>query len=57
VHGSDRADERDDLVHAGTDNSGRTKPGSDWFHHTAPGLASTTTNGVDTGFIREPAGI
>ncbi|MGW0424390.1 hypothetical protein [Streptomyces sp. NPDC003015] len=57
AHGSDRADERDDLVHTGTDNSGRTKPGSDWFHHTAPGLASTTTNGVDTGFIREPAGI
>ncbi|MGW0337138.1 RHS repeat-associated core domain-containing protein [Streptomyces sp. NPDC003011] len=45
-----------DLVHAGTDNSERTKLGSTWFHHTALGLASTTTNGVDTGFIREPAG-
>ncbi|MFJ8187876.1 RHS repeat-associated core domain-containing protein [Streptomyces sp. NPDC096105] len=45
-----------DLVHAGTDNSERTKLGPTWFHHTALGLASTTTNGVDTGFIREPAG-
>jgi RHS repeat-associated protein len=45
-----------DLVHAGTTNSERTKLGSTWFHHTALGLASTTTNGVDTGFIREPAG-
>ncbi|MGX1624073.1 RHS repeat-associated core domain-containing protein [Streptomyces sp. NPDC055506] len=45
-----------DLIHAGTDNSERTKLGSTWFHHTALGLASTTTNGVDTGFIREPAG-
>ncbi|MFF9131525.1 RHS repeat-associated core domain-containing protein [Streptomyces sp. NPDC014806] len=45
-----------DLVHAGTDNSERTKMGPTWFHHTALGLASTTTNGVDTGFIREPAG-
>lgn len=45
-----------DLVHAGTDNSERTKLGSTWFHHTALGLASTTTNGTDTGFIREPAG-
>ncbi|MGW0649014.1 RHS repeat-associated core domain-containing protein [Streptomyces umbrinus] len=45
-----------DLVHAGTDNSERTKLGSTWFHHTALGLVSTTTNGVDTGFIREPAG-
>ncbi|MEU2913757.1 RHS repeat-associated core domain-containing protein [Streptomyces massasporeus] len=45
-----------DLVHAGTDNSERTKLGSTWFHHTALGLASTTTNGVDTGFIREPVG-
>ncbi|RRR84331.1 RHS repeat protein [Streptomyces sp. RP5T] len=45
-----------DLVHAGTDNYERTKLGSTWFHHTALGLASTTTNGVDTGFIREPAG-
>ncbi|MGA5605797.1 RHS repeat-associated core domain-containing protein [Streptomyces griseoincarnatus] len=27
-----------------------------WFHHTALGLASTTTDGVDTGFIREPSG-
>lgn len=45
-----------DLVHAGTDNSERTKLGSTWFHHTALGMASTTTNGVDTGFIREPAG-
>ncbi|AIS02400.1 RHS repeat-associated core domain-containing protein [Streptomyces glaucescens] len=45
-----------DLVHAGTDNSERTKLGSTWFHHTVLGLASTTTNGVDTGFIREPAG-
>jgi hypothetical protein len=49
-------DERGDLVHAGTDNSGRTKPGSRWFPYTALGLASTTSNG-DTGFIREPAGI
>ncbi|MFI5677838.1 hypothetical protein [Streptomyces cellulosae] len=46
----------DDLVHAGTDNSERTKLGSTWFHHTALGRASTTTGGVDTGFIREPAG-
>ncbi|WP_434100830.1 RHS repeat-associated core domain-containing protein [Streptomyces pharetrae] len=45
-----------DLVHAGTDNSERTKLGPTWFHHTALGLAFTTTNGVDTGFIREPAG-
>ncbi|AXI86426.1 Wall-associated protein [Streptomyces sp. ETH9427] len=45
-----------DLVHAGTSNYERTKLGSTWFHHTALGLASTTTNGVDTGFIREPAG-
>ncbi|MFE0726033.1 RHS repeat-associated core domain-containing protein [Streptomyces rochei] len=45
-----------DLVHAGTSNYERTKLGSTWFHHTAFGLASTTTNGVDTGFIREPAG-
>ncbi len=45
-----------DLVHAGTTNSERTKLGSTWFHHTALGLVSTTTNGVDTGFIREPAG-
>ncbi|MFB7650417.1 MULTISPECIES: RHS repeat-associated core domain-containing protein [unclassified Streptomyces] len=45
-----------DLVHAGTDNSERTKLGGTWFHHTALGLASTTTNGVDTGFIREPSG-
>ncbi|MFJ6554298.1 hypothetical protein ACIQNT_18925 [Streptomyces luteogriseus] len=46
---------RYDLVHVGTDNSEHTKLGSTWFHHTALGLASTTTNGVDTGFIREPA--
>ncbi|MFG2690842.1 RHS repeat-associated core domain-containing protein [Streptomyces sp. NPDC048405] len=45
-----------DLVHAGTTNAERTKLGSTWFHHTALGLASTTTDGVDTGFIREPAG-
>ncbi len=45
-----------DLVHAGTTNAERTKLGDTWFHHTALGLASTTTNGVDTGFIREPAG-
>ncbi|MEW2266066.1 RHS repeat-associated core domain-containing protein [Streptomyces sp. NPDC047853] len=45
-----------DLVHAGTSNAERTKLGDTWFHHTALGLASTTTNGVDTGFIREPAG-
>ncbi|HZH27287.1 MAG TPA: RHS repeat-associated core domain-containing protein [Azospirillaceae bacterium] len=45
-----------DLVHAGTTNAERTKLGPTWFHHTALGLASTTTNGVDTGFIREPAG-
>ncbi|WP_235614641.1 RHS repeat-associated core domain-containing protein [Streptomyces ambofaciens] len=45
-----------DLVHAGTTNAERTKLGSTWFHHTAFGLASTTTNSVDTGFIREPAG-
>ncbi|GGU62666.1 type IV secretion protein Rhs [Streptomyces daghestanicus] len=45
-----------DLVHAGTTNTERTKLGSTWFHHTALGLASTTSNGVDTGFIREPAG-
>jgi RHS repeat-associated protein len=45
-----------DLVHAGTSNAERTKLGETWFHHTALGLASTTTNGVDTGFIREPAG-
>ncbi|WP_385645524.1 RHS repeat-associated core domain-containing protein [Streptomyces sp. SudanB91_2054] len=45
-----------DLVHAGTSNYERTKLGSTWFHHTAFGLASTATNGVDTGFIREPAG-
>ncbi|CAL9651587.1 RHS repeat-associated core domain-containing protein [Streptomyces sp. enrichment culture] len=45
-----------DLAHAGTNNAERTKLGSTWFHHTALGLASTTTNGVDTGFIREPAG-
>ncbi|MDQ0407083.1 RHS repeat-associated core domain-containing protein [Streptomyces sp. NPDC000349] len=45
-----------DLVHAGTSNAERTKLGSTWFHHTALGLASTTTNGVDTGFIREPSG-
>ncbi|MBZ6142517.1 RHS repeat-associated core domain-containing protein [Streptomyces olivaceus] len=45
-----------DLVHAGTSNAERTKLGSTWFHHTALGLASTSTNGVDTGFIREPAG-
>ncbi|MGA5017401.1 RHS repeat-associated core domain-containing protein [Streptomyces griseoincarnatus] len=45
-----------DLVHAGTTNAERTKLGSTWFHHTALGLASTTTNGVDTGFIREPSG-
>jgi RHS repeat-associated protein len=44
------------LVHAGADNFERTKLGSTWFHHTALGLASTTTSGVDTGFIREPAG-
>ncbi|WP_258314850.1 RHS repeat-associated core domain-containing protein [Streptomyces sp. Act143] len=44
------------LVHAGTDNFERTKLGSTWFHHTALGLASTTTGGVDTGFIREPEG-
>ncbi|BFO18468.1 hypothetical protein SHKM778_48560 [Streptomyces sp. KM77-8] len=43
-------------MHAGTDNSERTKLGPTWFHHTALGLASTTTDGVDTGFIREPAG-
>ncbi|MEU0914591.1 RHS repeat-associated core domain-containing protein [Streptomyces althioticus] len=45
-----------DLVHAGTTNAERTKLGETWFHHTALGLASTTTNGMDTGFIREPAG-
>jgi hypothetical protein len=27
-----------DLVHAGTDNSERTKLGSTWFHHTAPSV-------------------
>ncbi|MFE6333083.1 hypothetical protein ACFVOK_07645 [Streptomyces sp. NPDC057798] len=43
------------LVHAGTTNSERTTLASTWFHHTALRLASTTTNGVDTGFIREPA--
>ncbi|MFE1013776.1 RHS repeat-associated core domain-containing protein [Streptomyces sp. NPDC058794] len=45
-----------DLVHAGTTNAERTKLGETWFHHTALGLASTTTDGVDTGFIREPSG-
>ncbi|MFF8830863.1 RHS repeat-associated core domain-containing protein [Streptomyces sp. NPDC015131] len=45
-----------DAVHAGTDNSERTKLGDTWFHHTALGLTGTTTAGVDTGFIREPAG-
>ncbi|MEU0657310.1 RHS repeat-associated core domain-containing protein [Streptomyces albogriseolus] len=45
-----------DLVHAGTTNAERTKLGSTWFHHAALGLASTSANGVDTGFIREPAG-
>ncbi|MFF5963749.1 hypothetical protein ACFY64_08370 [Streptomyces collinus] len=45
-----------DLVHAGTDYSERTTLGSIWFHHTALSLASTTTNGVDTGIIRESAG-
>ncbi|GAA5215888.1 RHS repeat-associated core domain-containing protein [Streptomyces thinghirensis] len=45
-----------DLVHAGTTNAERTKLGETWFHHTALGLASTTTGGVDTGFIREPSG-
>ncbi|MGA4798987.1 RHS repeat-associated core domain-containing protein [Streptomyces lavendulocolor] len=45
-----------DAVHAGTDNSERTKLGDTWFHHTALGLAGTTTAGIDTGFIREPAG-
>jgi hypothetical protein len=44
------------LVHAGTSNAERTKRVSTWFHHTALGQASTTTNGVDTGFIRELAG-
>ncbi|WP_435281734.1 hypothetical protein [Streptomyces koelreuteriae] len=39
-----------------TDNSERAKLGSTWFHHTALGLTSTTTNDVDTGFIHEPAG-
>lgn len=46
-----------DLVYAVTDNSERTKLGSTCFHHTALGLASTTTNGVDTGFIREPGAL
>ncbi|MEU9983785.1 RHS repeat-associated core domain-containing protein [Streptomyces sp. NPDC050856] len=45
-----------DAVHAGTDNSERTKLGDTWFHHTALGLTGTTTAGADTGFIREPAG-
>lgn len=45
-----------DAVHAGTDNSERTKLGDTWFHHTALGLTGTTTAGTDTGFIREPAG-
>ncbi|MFF9105185.1 RHS repeat-associated core domain-containing protein [Streptomyces rubrogriseus] len=45
-----------DLVHAGTTNAERTKLGETWFHHTVLGLASTTTNGLDTGFIREPSG-
>ncbi|MFJ6088319.1 RHS repeat-associated core domain-containing protein [Streptomyces sp. NPDC092369] len=45
-----------DLIHAGSDNSERTKLSSTGFHQTALGLASTTTNSVDTGFIREPAG-
>ncbi|MFD0053767.1 RHS repeat-associated core domain-containing protein [Streptomyces sp. NPDC127168] len=45
-----------DLVHSGTSNAERTKLGSTWFHHTALGLGSTTTDGVDTGFIREPSG-
>ncbi|MFI1133266.1 RHS repeat-associated core domain-containing protein [Streptomyces althioticus] len=44
------------MVHAGTANAERTKLGSTWFHHTALGLASTTTNGADTGIIREPSG-
>ncbi|MET9483304.1 RHS repeat-associated core domain-containing protein [Streptomyces sp. NPDC006638] len=42
-------------MHAGTDNSERTKQGSTWFHATALGLTGTTTADTDTGFIREPA--
>ncbi|MEN8656137.1 RHS repeat-associated core domain-containing protein, partial [Streptomyces sp. 21So2-11] len=45
-----------DLVHAGMTNDERTKLGDTWFHNTALGLAGSTTNGADTGFIREPAG-
>ncbi|WP_434600132.1 RHS repeat-associated core domain-containing protein [Streptomyces sp. A5-4] len=45
-----------DLVYAGTTNDERTKLGDTWFHNTALGLAGSTTNGADTGFIREPAG-
>ncbi|MFD3837971.1 hypothetical protein ACFWWC_17165 [Streptomyces sp. NPDC058642] len=43
-------------ISTGTDNYERTKLASTWFHHTALGLASTTTDGVNTGFIREPTG-
>ncbi|MGA5499245.1 RHS repeat-associated core domain-containing protein [Streptomyces cinereoruber] len=44
------------LTHAGTDNTERTELADTAFHHTALGLTGTTTAGVDTGFIREPAG-
>ncbi|WP_455567272.1 RHS repeat-associated core domain-containing protein [Streptomyces cinereoruber] len=44
------------LTHAGTDNTERTELADTTFHHTALGLTGTTTAGVDTGFIREPAG-
>ncbi|MFF0276907.1 RHS repeat-associated core domain-containing protein [Streptomyces sp. NPDC004330] len=44
------------LTHAGTDNAERTSLADTAFHHTALGLTGTTAAGVDTGFIREPAG-
>jgi hypothetical protein len=44
-------------VHTGTDISGRTKPGSDWFHHTAPGPASTTTGGKSYSCLTDATGL
>ena len=45
-----------DAQYAGTTNTERTRLGTTLFHHGPLGMSAQTTAGVDTGFVREPAG-
>ncbi|MFE7119985.1 RHS repeat-associated core domain-containing protein [Streptomyces sp. NPDC057654] len=45
-----------EAAYGSTDSSERTRLGNTAFHNGPLGLAAQTTNGTDTGFIREPGG-